>query len=406
MTTSRPVRVLYCEQNVDGTIGGSYFSLLYLVSGLDKSRFEPIVVFYREHSLLPAFRAAGARVLVWDKAPVFTFARHLPRGFGWLKGPATVAQKGLNFFRSFVVAVYTRARFLRQERIGIVHLNNSIVRNHDWMLAALLTKRRCLTHERGINTVYPWMARVLGRRLDAVVCISEAVRDNLRQRGVDFSNLVTIPNGLDPEVMLAHSTPAELRCAWGVSPDSPLVVMVGNIKSWKGQDTLVRALGGLRRRQPAIRCMFIGATSPLDEDYERRLRELIRSQELESHVIFTGFQEHVADFIAAADIVVHASVLPEPFGRVLLEAMALRRPIVASRAGGVTEIVAEGDTGLLFPPGDHEALSVALRRLLDDRQEGERMGLRGYERLMSRFHVSTNIASTHRVYERLLGEAD
>lgn len=403
---ARAINVLYCEHNVDGTVGGSYFSLLYLVKGLDRSRFRPTVVFYTDHALVPAFRAAGIETIVWPRPTPFRFAAGLRGMWRWLGLPLLMLQKVFNLVRGFIGPAIARARFLKARGFDLVHLNNSVLYNHDWMLAASLSGTPCITHERGINERYGSGVRYFARRLAAVICISDAVRQQMHEHGADFGNLVTIPNGLDPDAMSVRTQPAELRAAWQLDPDAVVIVMVGNIKAWKGQDTLVRAMDQVRQSVSAARCLLVGDTSPADRDYERTLRELVRTLGLDEHVIFTGYQSQVADFLRMSDIVVHTSVLPEPFGRVILEAMACRKPVIASRAGAIPEIVVEGDTGLTFPPGDAEALAGAIVQVAGDRAAAERMGERGYDRLMQTFHIRRNVEATERLYERVLGAAD
>ena len=391
---------------MDGTIGGSYYSLLYLIRGLDRARYEPLVVFYTAHRLLDAFRDAGAETIVWPRPRPFALDRRLPDRLQWLRWPVVVAGKALNLLRGLLIPALSRAWFLVAKRIDIVHLNSSITRNHDWMLAAMLAGRKCVTHERGINQRYSAVSRYFGRRLDAVVCVSEAVRQNMRDRAGDWRNLLVIHNGLDPAAMRVRTSPLALRQAYGIAPEAPVVVMVGNIKGWKGQDILVRAIAAVRRVCPRVRCVLVGDTSPLDQDYARAVSELVESLGLGDCITFAGSHEHVADFLAMSDIVVHASVLPEPFGRVVLEAMACRRPVIGSNSGGVPEIIEHGETGLLFPPGDVYRLADALVRLITNEEEARRMGEKGYDRLVSRFHIARNVEATERVYTSLCGAGD
>ena len=405
MTATKPVRVLYCENNTDGTVGGSYYSLLYLVKGLDRSRYEPIVVFYTEHSLLPAFREANIETVIWPKPGAYTFGARMSRALGPLRVGALVVQKIMNFWRSFVIAAIARAWYLVRRQVRIVHLNNSVLYNHDWMFAARLTGRVCVTHERGINDHFPAMARYFGRRLDAVICISEAVRENMRRRGANFENLVTIFNGLDPSTMTTTTRPEEIRRSLGLEPMDVVVGMIGNIRAWKGQDTLVHAVDRVRRTVPAVRCVLVGDTSPADREYGEQLTRLVAELGLERHVVFAGFRRNVADFLMMFDVVVHTSVLPEPFGRVILEAMACRKAVIASGAGAIPEIVEEGRTGLMFPPGDADALAEAITRLTHDRREFKEMGERGYERLLREFHITRNVEATQRLYETRLRAA-
>jgi glycosyltransferase involved in cell wall biosynthesis len=399
MTADTRPRILFCETNVDGTIGGSYYSLLYLVKGLDRSRYRATVLFSRDHGLMPAFHEAGAETIIWPPDAPFTFASRLPAP---LKVPALVLQKGLNFTLGYLYPVLARARFLMAQNITIVHLNNSIKKNHEWMAAAKLAGRLCVTHERGINDSYGAAARFFGKRLDAIICISRAVHDNMAERGANFPNIVTIHNGLDPAVMQIKTPPAELRAAWGIEPSAPVIAMIGNIKQWKGQETVVRAVDRIRRSHPAVRCLFVGDTSPADQYYDTAVRALVAELGLESSVIFTGYQRNVADFLMMSDVVVHASVLPEPFGRVILEAMACRKPVVGSRGGAITELVEEGQSGLTFTPGDSEQLADAVARVIGNPAEAQRLGQNGYDRLIREFHVDRNVESTENLYERLL----
>ena len=394
--------MLFCETNVDGTIGGSYYSLLYLVKGLDKIQFAPLVLFHTEHILLDAFKSAGAEIVVWPKAGGFSFSARLPRVLGFLQAPLAVVQKAMNLVQGFFLSAVARAVFIRRRSVDLVHLNNSILYNHDWMLAARLAGRPCVSHERGINEGYPAWARFWGRRLDAIICISEAVRGTMAAAGADFGNLHTIHNGFDPAEVRLQVPAANLRRDLGIGADDDVIVMVGNLKEWKGQTTLVKALDIVRKVRPTVRCLLVGATAPADAAFERELRALVAALDLNQRVIFAGFRKNVADFIALSDVVVHASTLPEPFGRVVLEAMACRRPVVGSRAGGVLEIVDDGATGLTFPPGDEVALAAAVGRLLADRTAARAMGDAGHRRLVDRFHIDRNVQATEQLYETLL----
>lgn len=401
MKSDKPAKILFCETNTDGTVGGSYYSLLYLVKGLDRTQYHPTVLFYADHTLMPAFREAGIDTLVWPRGKAVTFG-DTQGALRWVKLPAIVVQKTLNFLRGYLVATIARARFLRAHDISIVHLNNSIMYNHDWMAAARLTGKKCLSHERGINDVYSAAAKYFGRRLDAIICISSAVFENMHERGAGFANLVKIHNGLDPGMMRITTRPHDLRAAYRIEADAPVIVMVGNIRPWKGQETVIRAIASVRRVCPSVRCLFVGDTSPADREYDQFVRRLVGELGLDEHIIFAGFQRHVADFLMMSDVVVHASVLPEPFGRVILEAMACRKPVIGSRAGAIPELVTEGQTGLTFPPGDSECLARAIVSVIRDRGEARRLGQNGYDRLIREFHIHRNVESTQRLYEKIL----
>lgn len=388
-----PERILYVDSNVDGTVGGAYFSLLYLVSGLDRTRYAPLVVFSSPTILAPQFEAAGAQTLVQPLKPPVQFAGPIGR----------LIAKCANFILGFVLEPIRLARLLRQQHVSLVHLNNSIIRNHPWMLAALLARVPCITHERGINERVSHRVRVLARSLRAVICISAAVRDNLIAIGLGQLRLVTVHNGLEPASMCARRSAAQVRAELGLATGQRLIGVIGNVKPWKGQEVVVRAMGLLRDKYPDLACVFVGDTSNAERDYLGRIDALVTELGLTGRIKTTGYRGDIADFVAALDIQVHASIAPEPFGRVLLEAMALSKPLVASGGGAVPEIVVDGETGLIFEPGAPEDLARCLRILLDDPELGQAMGRAGYARLQERFNIAANVRETQNLYRDLLG---
>jgi glycosyltransferase involved in cell wall biosynthesis len=389
-------RMLYVEGNVDGTIGGSYFSLLFLVSGLDRTRFEPIVVFAAENGLLPRFAAEGIRTLIVPPASADPNSK--------LAG--TVLAKAINFWRGFVLEPLRLARLLRRERIDLVHLNNSIRRNHAWIVAARLLGIPCITHERGINLGFKARDGRMARNLRAVICISGAVRENFVERGLGTLPLVTIYNGLDPAQMKVTRAPEEVRTELGVDPQARLVGIVGNVKPWKGQEVVVRAMALLASEFPDLACVLIGDTSPGELFYREQITALARELGIGERVRITGYRSDVANYINVLEVQIHASIDPEPFGRVLLEGMALAKPLAASNGGAVPEIVAHGETGLLFEPGNPRALADALGALLRDPARARAMGAAGRKRLDADFSLRRNVELTQELYARLLNRQE
>jgi glycosyltransferase involved in cell wall biosynthesis len=385
-------RMLYVEGNVDGTIGGSYFSLLFLVAGLDRTRFEPVVVFAAPNALQPRFAEAGVAMLIVPPSSSDPRSR--------LAG--TVLAKVVNFWRGFIVEPLRLARILRRERIALVHLNNSIRRNHPWMVAARLLRIPCITHERGINLDFKARDRKLARSLRSVICISGAVRDNFVERGLAALPLVTIYNGLDPAQMRVTRGAADVRRELDVGPGARLVGIIGNIKPWKGQEVVVRAMALLAAEFPDVIAVLIGDTSPGETFYREQITALARELGVERQVRITGYRTDVANYIDALEVQVHASIDPEPFGRVLLEGMALSKPLVASNGGAVPEIVVHGETGLLFEPGNPRALADALGAVLRDPGRAAAMGVAGRRRLEAEFSIRRNLELTQGLYDRLL----
>jgi glycosyltransferase involved in cell wall biosynthesis len=178
--------------------------------------------------------------------------------------------------------------------------------------------------------------------------------------------------------------------------------VVGNIKAWKGQDVLIRALP-LLPCSIRWKCLVVGSvstTSPNCVAYQRLLEDLVRDFGLTDRVVFTGYRSDVPALMSALDIVVHTSVAPEPFGLVILEGMALAKPVVCSAHGGPVEIVEDGVSGFLVPPGDPEALSARLTTLLVSREFREQIGRAALQRV-NVFNVTQHVERVQNVYRSL-----
>lgn len=391
-----PARILYVEGNTDGTVGGSYYILLDLVLGLDRSRYEPIVVFGNDNIVAEQMRAGGIRVVIQPPVRPLVFRR---RWMNLVLGPL---KRAVNFLRGFCLLALRRRRFLHEERIDLVNLNNSVTENQPWMVAAMLAGVPCVTHQMGIPERYSFLSRYLGARLKAVYCLSQAILDAMRAKGVSFPHAIVIHSVFNTKRYQLKEPPETLRERYGIPVGAPVVGVVGNIKEWKGQETLVRALALLSDRHPTVRCILAGASAPRDEYYRARVEAVAQELGVADRVIFTGFQRNAIDYMNLMDVVVHTSTSPEPFGIVLLEAMLLSKPLISTTIGGPAEIVLHGTTGLLVEPGDAALLADAIDRMLGDPQSAMEMGRRGHERLLSEFSLERTLRETSASYDRIL----
>ncbi len=193
------------------------------------------------------------------------------------------------------------------------------------------------------------------------------------------------------------------RAALGLMEEDFAVGIAARLQRWKGQDVVLRAAASLLRARENARLLVIGGSLfDLEPEYATELRALAGTLGIAARVTFTGFREDVPDCLAALDVVVHASVHPEPFGLALIEAMAAGTALVAADAGAVREIVTPGADGLLVPPGDHEALAVALLALYDDREMRWRLARAGERTARERFDAAVMTRRVEALYAEIL----
>lgn len=383
---------------MDGTVGGSHHCLLHIVENLDRSRYEPFVLFYDKHALLPRFQEIANTLVRTDG---FHNPIRWGTASGILKVPLTLMKRVVNFFR-WLGTIAEYISFIRKNQIALVHLNNSITRHHEWMYAAMVAGIPCVVSERGQNQRYTLIDRVLARRLALIMPVSRWIMDHMVERGVAAHNIRVLYDGLDVRKVLVGRSPEAIREIYGIKPHQLVIGMVGNIRAWKGQETVVRALIDVAKVYPDIVCFFVGAATAEDRPYLDRLYELLKEAGIEENARFTGYQSDPASFINAMRLLVHASVQPEPFGMVVLEGMAHRKAVIGSRAGGVIEVVVEGETGYTFPPGDARLLAERIIELLENPDKAMQMGEAGYKRLMTDFTLQRYMEDIHIAYQMVL----
>jgi glycosyltransferase involved in cell wall biosynthesis len=368
------VKLLYVHHV--GDLYGASRSLLRLTSALHQQGHQVRVVLQEDGPLREALTRAGVPVELLPCLPVL----HRNR----LRSPAA----WLRLARDVARARRELGRLMDSFQPDIVHSNGATI----LPVAGFCARARGIPHVLHIREFFTefgraWRLyeRVLARASDRIVCVSAAVA---RQFHPSVQPRVrVIHNGFPPDEF-ARVTPglsAAWRARWSPGP-GPVAGVVGRVKlRRKGQETFLAAAALLRERFPAARFLIVGAPFPGNEEHLDALHRQARELGVQDCVVFTGEVEDGQAALAALDVVVLPSGQPEPFGGVVIEAMALGRPVVGTAIGGTPEQIEEGVTGLLVPPGDPAALAQALARLFEDAALRTRMGEAARRRFQSHF---------------------
>lgn len=233
------------------------------------------------------------------------------------------------------------------------------------------------------------------KKVDAIIAISERIKRVMVSGGVDRKLIEVIPSGIDFSAFDEVSSKDYLRREFSFSPDDFLVGIVAALADHKGHKYLIQAMKILKEHSAKIKLVIVGHGS-LQMELDRQAKE----SDVEDIVFFLGFREDVPQILASLDLFVLSSYL-EGLGSSILDAMASRLPVVATTAGGIPEIVTDGESGLLVPPQDPEALAQAILRLYNDRELAARFGQRGYEVVHQRFSAEAMAKKIVDVYERI-----
>jgi len=239
----------------------------------------------------------------------------------------------------------------------------------------------------------PWGRWKYHRGADAYLAISQGVRDVLVRGGVDVQRITVVPSGIDLDRLARARDPGYLRAEFNLNNSGPVLVNVAALAPHKAQSVLLDALSRLRARF-SFRCFIVG-----DGALRGALETQARSLEIDDIVTFTGFREDALEFIRLADVFVMSSRL-EGLGTSIMDAQTLGAPVVATRTGGIPEIVEDGVTGVLAEPGDAQSLALALSRMLEDRELREGCRVRAQAQ-SARYDYHQTVYKTLDVYRRL-----
>jgi len=302
-------------------------------------------------------------------------------------------------------AAWRLSRLMKRTRPDVVHAHDP----HGVAMAALalsigsgaaasrampplVASRRVDFHLKG-NSLSRWKHR----QVDCFIAASEAIRQMLLGDGIPPERTITVHEGIDVDHVAA--TPAvNLHEALFLPHGAPIVGNVAALVPHKGQRYLIDAAHLVVQHAPDTRFVILG-----EGELREHLEKQVHEHHLEKHVLLPGFRTDVLGCIKAFDLFVMSSVT-EGLGTSLLDAMAAARPIVATTAGGIPEIVEDGVNGLLVPPRDARALADAILRALRDADLRGRLGDAGFARVNERFTVERMVAQTAAAYEQIVAQ--
>ena len=354
-----------------GGSGGAQESYTGLLLRLDRTRYEVRALSLSAGSAVQRLRALGVEVDVLDEADDESAVRELS---GWLTRNE-IDLVHAHMYRAEVVG--TRAAVAAGTPVITATVHSSRVRSDaDRALLASLTPS-----------------------MDRLIVPSESIARKVRAERRAGARFAVIPNGVDLSRFASPIPPCRLRVEFGIPARAPLLGVVARLEPEKGHRHLVAAMPAILRGAPDAWLAIVGEGSEADA-----LRAQAASLDVAERVVFTGRRDDVTALTADLTIAVLPS-LREAQGISILEAMALRRPVVAAAVGGIPEVITDGVDGLLVLPGDPAALADAVVRLIRDPALRERIAEAGYRTVADRFSIDAQVRRTEAIYDEELARA-
>lgn len=413
---SKPTHILYIAEF---STGGSVESLLCLAGGLNKSEYEASVLFFtmpaervvkrfettgaKVHSLYPRANAQGGpsdiRKRNMQSRVRNLFGRRIERFYESLK-------YAIHFLR-FRFPIYKALRKKIEElQPDLIHLNNGVRSDTPGILAARRSGIPTICHVRTFSKL-TYLNVAAARSIETFVCISNAVRDTLVDYGIRNDRCVVVPNAVDPEQFRASGRSSiDIRNEFGFDGSHYVFALVGRVVSWKGHDYFIEAIAEANKTKNMIKGLIVGDAEPSGKNdaYMNILLSQVNSLGLEDVVKFSGHRTDIPDIMKSSDVVVCASSLPEPFGRVIIESMAAGTVVIATDAGGAPDIIENDVNGLLVPVKNSHALAQAMLRLCEEPQLSKRLRSAAADIVQERYTVGTHVDRICDIYRSAIND--
>lgn len=293
-----------------------------------------------------------------------------------------------------VAAFVGLRRLIGREQVALVHTHSSV----DSWLATLAARSlgRPVVRSRHVSIPIRRRRALIYRLADRIITSGDLVKAMVEAAGVDAGKIVAIPPGVDTTRFHADVSGDAVRRELGIA--GPLVGLVANIRGSKGHDVFLDAARDVLRTAPGTRFLIVGDGIGYD-DVRRRVGEL----SLEGAVILTGFRRDIPEVMAALDILVLPSLRSEASSQVIAQALAVGTPVAGTTVGGTPELIRDGETGRLVPPGDAGALAAAILATLRDPARARAMARAGQAEVRERHGIDRTMERTTAVYRDLLG---
>jgi glycosyltransferase involved in cell wall biosynthesis len=406
------IRILYIQRP---GIGGSVTGLYDLVSGLDFKKFEPIVLFLKSSIYCEQFKKLGVRVITAGN-PHSRFDSHSlgskrdiaaelkQYSMSLADGYKTLKQFYLLTLRDLPIAnrVY---RLIKNLNIDLVHHNDNLPADRATVLGTCFTEVPQVCHIRTLKSL-SFIEKYMSRFVNAFIYMSRVIEELYLDHGIPDSKGTVIYDGFDTKCYDKFEGYQfnVIKSELGIKDKDFVICNVGRIAGWKGQNFAIKALAKIVKFEPNAKLLIVGPTDPSPDNqvYYKKLLKLANEFNISDNVIFTGFRIDIPHLMAASDIIVHSSSEPEPFGRVIVEGMLAGKPVIATAAGGVLDIIEDQVTGFLVPIKDDLSMANAIIYLLKNPKKAEQISSNAQIIAKKRFNVKQHVEAVQTIYEDIL----
>lgn len=415
MTTRR---VLYITR---ATYGGVGVVVERLAKELDRKRYEPIILFdtfdtHKQSDIRKRLSESDIKTIDLTKH-IGEYVSDKPRRrrdkdmsaflkvrFGERVSQVYLSMKSAYIMLRQIPKVRSFINIIRENEIDLIHTHNDLDHGKPEIVAAWITGIPCISHNHGYPNLTNF-AKYFDRFVDSFIYISNDIAKHHIDQGKSKTKGIIIHNGLDMKDFTRTYDTTLVRNELCSTLDEILIGLPGRIAWWKGHEYFLEAIAEVTKKISGLKGVIIGDVTKdsfgHNQHYFNKLQSIVKSLNIEDKILFSGFCSDVPRVLAALDVVVHASSIPEPFGLVIIEGMAAGKPVVATGAGGVLDIIEDGVNGILVPCKDSKAMAKAILQIISDKGKAKQMSLAARQCVANKFTIQRQVTAVQELYDSM-----
>lgn len=370
-------------------VGGGEYSIYYLIKNLRRDIFDPIVFYSHENDIIKRLREDGIQLIhiSLNKKITSVYRDEIK------KNPVSL----LIYAWHLSAGIFKIVKAVKGFQVDIIHPHDNLSKIIGG-IAARISGVRVVAHCRDSlrNNFIGYIIRLSYKYLtDRVIAVSEKTADGLKSKGNLINEKIQIIyNGVDLNVFDSDKSGSPIRKELKIADNCILLIIIGVLEKYKGHIYLFEAIEKLKSSGISnFKCFVVGAGREKDN-----LLRVVNNKNLSTDILFFGYRTDIPALFMAMDILVMPSIEQEAFPRVAIESMAMKVPVVCSDFGGLPEAVINGETGIIIPAKNVDALYNAIKYLIENPDERKKMGEAGRKRVKERFNIEQNVRKTEKIY--------
>ena len=399
-------KILLIENSVNHIApGGSHKSLLNLYNQLDHSIYEPFILLNQKSSYFSEM-FSGINVLYIDHQTLdikpdskigFETKNNVINKIGYFKSLRMNLGIVYRIFRDIIPMTYKTIKIIKNLNVDLIHTNTRIGSNQFGIIAEKKKKKKIISHER-TWTKKNWFNKLIIKIPDKIICISKSIKENLLSIGVQDDRCKIIFNG-----RIFNNIPDSVINKYEENNSNPFRIgLMANISEYKGHTIFVKTAIKLLKKYPNFKFYIYGDLSTPEQKYFKSLKDIIKKNDFENHIIFKGYVKNVNCIIQNLHINCCLTIGQEPLSGTIIESFINKTAIVATNTGGSPELIENNINGLLITPNSVKSFFESVEKLYENKSIAKKIVKNGYEFARNNLSADIYAKNVSKLYTEIL----